>query len=41
MAQSYPIQVISTELTSVPSATQTKIDAVVALFSQLVIAAHS
>ena len=41
MAQTYPKEVISSELTTVPSATQVKIDQIVSLFAELVIAAHS
>ena len=41
MAQTYPKQDISSELNSVSQTTKTKIDQIVALFAQLVIAAHS
>ena len=41
MAQSYPKQVISSELTTVSQTTQTKINQIVSLFAQLVISAHS
>jgi hypothetical protein len=41
MAQSYPKQNIETELSSISSTTQTKIDQVVTLFAQLIISAHS
>ena len=41
MAQTYPKQVISSELTTVSAATQTKIEGLVTLFAELVIAAHS
>jgi hypothetical protein len=41
MAQSYPKQSIETELSTISQATQTKIDEIVALFAQLVLAEHS
>lgn len=41
MAQSYPKQVISSELSAISQTTQTKIDQIVTLFANLVIAAHS
>lgn len=41
MAQSYPKQVIGSELTTVTPTTQAKIDTIVSLFAQLVIAAHT
>jgi hypothetical protein len=41
MAQSYPKQDIGSELSTVPTTTQTKIDQIVALFAQLVISAHT
>jgi hypothetical protein len=41
MAQTYPKQEISSELTAISNTTQEKINDVVALFAQLVIDAHS
>jgi len=41
MAQTYPKQEISSELSSISSTTQTKINDIVALFAQLVVNAHS
>jgi len=41
MAQTYPKQEISSELSSITQSTQTKIDEIVSLFAQLVISAHS
>jgi hypothetical protein len=41
MAQTYPKQEISSELSSITQSTQVKIDQIVALFAQLVVMAHS